>query len=255
MKMTAWAVLAGLLMCQPLWADEQSQLLFGHDDRQAVSVTRTPWQAIAQIETAGENLCSGVLIAPQWVLSAGHCFVDAHHGQDPAINVQFAGARSQFYRPDHLYFPRELINGLKGNGDGFVISAEASPHDVALIHLTKPVAHIAPLPLWRGSSEQLAALLKQDKVSQAGYPADHLDTLLAHQGCQVDKVNADGTLAHRCDTLPGDSGSPLLLEEGGVWWVVGVQSSAPDASERQEADNLAVAVPSVARQLQRWMGG
>jgi protease YdgD len=32
-------------------------------------------------------------------------------------------------------------------------------------------------------------------------------------------------LSHQCDTLPGDSGSPLMLKTDNGWQLIGVQSS------------------------------
>ena len=49
-------------------------------------------------------------------------------------------------------------------------------------------------------------------------------------------------LSHQCDTLPGDSGSPLLLKVNGEWQLIAVQSSAPAAKDRYLADNRAIAV-------------
>jgi protease YdgD len=52
-------------------------------------------------------------------------------------------------------------------------------------------------------------------------------------------------MSHRCDTLPGDSGSPLLLKQDGKWTLIGIQSSAPAAQDRYLADNRALAVPAI----------
>ncbi|HAU6655742.1 TPA: serine protease, partial [Salmonella enterica] len=43
-------------------------------------------------------------------------------------------------------------------------------------------------------------------------------------------------------TLPGDSGSPLLLHTDSGWQLIGVQSSAPAAKDRWRADNRAISV-------------
>ncbi|VFS87043.1 V8-like Glu-specific endopeptidase [Kluyvera cryocrescens] len=43
-------------------------------------------------------------------------------------------------------------------------------------------------------------------------------------------------------TLPGDSGSPLLLKTDAGWQVIAVQSSAPAAKDRWRADNRAISV-------------
>ena len=234
---------------------EKNRLLFGHDDRQPVATDASPWSAVAQIETAEQNLCSGLLIAPQWVLSAGHCFIAANRRQQAALTVRLAGQPHQSQQPDKLFLPQELAAGLTATGDSFIITPVASRYDVALLHLPSPVHAITPVPLWSGDRHSLQIALDQqgNQVNQGGYPQDSLDTLLVHSRCQIRKFNAQGILEHRCDTLPGDSGSPLLLPTHQGWRVIGIQSSAPDANDRWRADNLALAIPTIKSQLDRWM--
>jgi protease YdgD len=64
-------------------------------------------------------------------------------------------------------------------------------------------------------------------VTQSGYPEDHLDNLYTHEDCVVTGWAQTSVLSHQCDTLPGDSGSPLLLKTDDGWQVIAVQSSAP----------------------------
>ena len=80
------------------------------------------------------------------------------------------------------------------------------------------------------------------KVTQAGYPEDHLDTLYSHQNCEVTGWAQTSVMSHQCDTLPGDSGSPLMLHTDDGWQLIGVQSSAPAAKDRWRADNRAISV-------------
>ena len=93
--------------------------------------------------------------------------------------------------------------------------------------------------------------LKQAKrlITQAGYPADHLDDLYSHQNCKVTGWAQQGVLSHQCDTLPGDSGSPLLLKTADGWQLIAIQSSAPAAKDRYRADNRAPAVPGIREAL------
>jgi protease YdgD len=234
---------------------EKETLLFGHDDRQPIANDASPWSAVAQIETAEQNLCSGILIAPQWVVSAGHCFISANRRQQAALTVRLAGQSRKIQHPDRLLLPQELAAGLTADGDSFIITPTASRYDIALLHLPTPVQNITPIPLWSGDQHSLQVALSQqeNQVSQGGYPQDSLDTLLVHFRCQIRKLNAEGILEHRCDTLPGDSGSPLLLPTRQGWRVIGIQSSAPDASDRWRADNLALAIPTVYSLLNHWM--
>lgn len=79
-------------------------------------------------------------------------------------------------------------------------------------------------------------------MTQAGYPEDHLDTLYSHQNCEVTGWAQTSVMSHQCDTLPGDSGSPLMLHTDDGWQLIGVQSSAPAAKDRWRADNRAISV-------------
>ena len=95
-----------------------------------------------------------------------------------------------------------------------------------------------------GDQAALAAALKAAgrKVTRAGYPEDHLDTLYSHRNCEVTGWAQTSVMSHQCDTLPGDSGSPLMLHTDDGWQLIGVQSSAPAAKDRWRADNRAISV-------------
>lgn len=69
-----------------------------------------------------------------------------------------------------------------------------------------------------------------------------LNALYSHQDCVVTGWAQNAVLSHQCDTLPGDSGSPLLLHTDSGWQLIGVQSSAPAAKDRWRADNRAISV-------------
>lgn len=87
--------------------------------------------------------------------------------------------------------------------------------------LRNPPSGITPLPLFDGDKDALTAALKtaDRKVTQSGYPEDHLDDLYTHQDCVVTGWAQNTVLSHQCDTLPGDSGSPLDVADR-VWLAV-----------------------------------
>jgi len=118
--------------------------------------------------------------------------------------------------------------------------------------LHNPPSGIVPIPLFDGSRSDLTAALKESgrKVTQAGYPADHLDSLYSHSDCIVTGWAQRAVLSHQCDTLPGDSGSPLLLKKDDGWQLIAVQSSAPAPVDRYRADNRAIAVTSFKDKLE-----
>ncbi|WP_174847680.1 trypsin-like serine peptidase [Yersinia artesiana] len=235
---------------------DQTTLFFGKDDRTAVTDgSQWPWQAIGQVETASGNLCTATLISPRLALTAGHCVLAPPGKIDRAVALRFISHNGHWkYQITNLetLVDAKLGKKLKPDGDGWIVPPAAAAYDYALIRLTskKPIP-IKPLPLWDGTANELTQALKQvdRKITQAGYPLDHLDTLYSHENCLITGWAQQGVLSHQCDTLPGDSGSPLLLKNGEKWSLIAIQSSAPAAKDRYLADNRALAVTAIKDRL------
>lgn len=235
---------------------DQTTLFFGKDDRTAVTNgSQWPWQAIGQVETASGNLCTATLISPRLALTAGHCVLAPPGKIDRAVVLRFISHNGHWkYQITSLetLVDAKLGKKLKPDGDGWIVPPAAAAYDYALIRLTnkKPLP-IKPLPLWDGTANELTQALKQvdRKITQAGYPLDHLDTLYSHEDCLITGWAQQGVLSHQCDTLPGDSGSPLLLKNGEKWSLIAIQSSAPAAKDRYLADNRALAVTAIKDRL------
>ncbi|EOI7412761.1 serine protease, partial [Yersinia enterocolitica] len=203
---------------------DQTTLFFGKDDRTAVTNgSQWPWQAIGQVETASGNLCTATLISPRLALTAGHCVLAPPGKIDRAVALRFISHNGHWkYQITSLetLVDAKLGKKLKPDGDGWIVPPAAAAYDYALIRLTnKKTLPIKPLPLWDGTANELTQALKQvdRKITQAGYPLDHLDTLYSHEDCLITGWAQQGVLSHQCDTLPGDSGSPLLLKNGEKW--------------------------------------
>lgn len=202
-----------------LSAKDIKTLFFGHDDRKAVNrPEESPWDAIGQLETASGNLCTATLISPHLALTAGHCLLTPPRGKpDKAVALRFISRKGNWVYEIHGIDGRvdpSLGRRLKADGDGWIVPSAAAPSDFGLIVLRYAPSGITPIPLFPGSKADLTAALKaaDRKVTQSGYPEDHLDNLYSHQDCIVTGWAQTSVLSHQCDTLPGDSGSPLLLK-------------------------------------------
>ncbi|AWK14347.1 serine protease [Candidatus Fukatsuia symbiotica] len=236
---------------------ERNLLFFGKDDRIARNDSDNwPWQAIGQVETASGNLCTATLITPNLALTAGHCLLIPPGKKDLAVTLRFVAQQQNWQYQIHqleTLVDINLAKKLRVGENGWIVPPAAATDDFALILLRNTVPlPLKPLPLWQGSTSELTLALKraQRRITQAGYPADHLDALYSHQNCLVTGWAQQGVLSHQCDTLPGDSGSPLLLKNGDNWSLIAIQSSAPTAKERDLADNHALAVTAIRDKLQ-----
>lgn len=235
---------------------EIKTLFFGKDHRKAISdVTAAPWDAIGQLETESGNLCTATLISAHLALTAGHCLLTPPGKFDKPVALRFmasdSGWRYEIHDIDARVEPA-LARKLKADGEGWIVPSDAAPYDYGLVILRNPPSAINPIPLFDGSRSDLTSALKDAgrKVTQAGYPEDHLDTLYSHSDCLITGWAQRAVLSHQCDTLPGDSGSPLLLKNDKGWQVIAVQSSAPAAKDRYLADNRAIAVTSFRDKLE-----
>ena len=230
-------------------AAEKRALFFGEDSRTHITqTTQAPWDAIGQLETTSGNLCTATLIAPNLALTAGHCLLQPPDGKfDQPVALRFISKNGQWrYEIRNIEGRVEdsLSHRLKADGDGWIVPPRAAPSDFALIVLHNAPQGITPVPLFEGSKQRLNDALQAEgrKVTQAGYPEDHLDDLYAHSNCLVTGWAQTSVLSHQCHTLPGDSGSPLMLKTPDGWRIIAVQSSAPAAKDRYRADNRAISV-------------
>lgn len=212
---------------------------FGQDDREIVDATAAPWRMIGRLELQSGGHCSGTMVGPRLVLTAAHCVFLEDGARDPAVSftagaddgagVARAGVVRDWVAPGFDIVRHSETTEIDGLDWAFV-ELDA---DIGAVTGTMDVRQVT-------TEELRAAIDGAWTISQAGYSGDNETRLTAHIDCAVMRVFDDDTIFHQCDTLQGDSGSPLFIEENGRHQIIALESSVYENDDAEFADNMAV---------------
>lgn len=192
--------------------------------REMVKPEGMPWSAVAKINMVEVGSCTGVLIAPTVMLTAGHCMFDQrtrHFIRPSQIHVLLGYNQGEY--TTHVVVSRYRL------ADGYIprLDRKASSADVAILEFDKPVS-ASVVPLSEGDAVPGQAIML------GGYAQDRSQVVLADTGCVVRDLVTVGPgelLEHDCAATHGTSGGPVFSRGAdGRWRVVGVNVAArPDA--------------------------
>jgi Trypsin len=214
-----------------------------HDQRDSFSkALAKQFPSVGRLKVASGWHASGVLIAPQWVVTAGHCTTDDKTKVAPPTEFTIRGKTYKIKRT--VPHPKWVYGDYQG-------------YDIGLIELETPVTNTVPAKLYRGNAEKgkevvmvgygdIGAGKKETDnttVARAGRNVidcflnevkkewgstvlvadfDHPDgkqNALASVGSSPMPVELEGCLAG------GDSGGGVFLKEKGVWYLAGTHTS------------------------------
>ncbi len=172
--------------------------------------------AIGQISYGGQvgaAICTGTLVAPDLVLTAGHCVAPDGEVMQPA-DVQFAAA----WRAGSSLAIR--------HGDEIIMARSAAgqkrdlPQDMALIVLDDPIDANVVVPIALLNPADLAS-----NYAVFGYRRDAPDLLQGALACPLLQAQP-GLLQLGCAVVSGNSGGPVLLQKDGRWRLAAVVVAA-----------------------------
>ncbi len=206
--------------------------IVGQDDRTPLDSTAWPWHSLGRLSINREKgeYCSGALIAPDAVLTAGHCLYNRilKNWQSPEAIIFVAGLNRDTYQASS--HGKAIVHDPDFHVQGEPNLTQIA-HDWAVLRLQEPLP-LKPLPVRRlPASDPKAAHAASAKseaphLLRAGYSMDRPFLLSLHDGCNLlGRLENDAILFTNCDSTYGDSGSPLLMQEGGQFWIVGVGSA------------------------------
>jgi len=209
-------------------ADAVGPGIIGTDDRTLLTAEGAPWDAIGQVNTAGfrsAGQCTGTLVTPSAVITAAHCLANPATGRAfPAGDIHFlATVRGSDYKG---HATARCVRFL----DGGAVPRAPMPArptladlatDAAVIVLDGP-AGVAPAMLATGTTAAM-----EPRLTHVAYPGDRRFAPVVHRNCSLLGTSGDGALwFNDCDTHPGSSGGPVLVEEGGTYKVAAIEVAA-----------------------------
>jgi len=143
--------------------------------------------------------CSASLIAPNKVLTAGHCFSDYYKCENYKVIFDYVDGKTEISKDD-VYSCKKII--FEKYDQTF------KSDDIAIIELDREVVGRTPVRL------QLDTLMKKDdKLSMIGYPFG-MSQKVVEVG-KVLRVNMiTSSFDHDLDSFSVNSGGPIFNEEG-----------------------------------------
>jgi glutamyl endopeptidase len=202
--------------------------LIGVDERVRIMDTHAaPWRMICQLEIIGETgsgVGTGWFAGPRTIITAGHCVHDVQIGGWAKKIIVHPG-RNRDIEPFVVLESTRLSTTRQWFQD------RDPDYDYGAIHLGPAADAVTQRTGWFSTAALNEAALFQQRVNVSGYPGDKGDPPLQplwaseqwFHAKQILRVTSR-RLFYDVDTMGGQSGAPVWIDEGNGPVVVGIHA-------------------------------
>ncbi len=230
--------------------------VFGTDDRTPLDASEARFNdRIGVLVSRGANICTAFCVAPDAIATASHCLFGTEQSRAPdpeklsfSIGAGRSSASSRLSGGNAAGIRKAIRSGTSRLRVTPPIDAV---NDWAIVRLETPICRAGGLALSEAPREEIEKAAAAGRIYQVAMHRDvSAETLFAARPCLIAREfpGAAGTaiardfsdsrdvLLHTCDTGPGSSGSPLLIDGPFGPEVVGINVGTYILSHMSEKD-------------------
>lgn len=214
-----------------------SAIVIRHDvDDSKYRAVTTEFPALVDLPSEGH----GILIAPQWVVTAAHAVTWQPEIKEVVLNGKAREVEKVLVHSGYKKLPQDLIDqAIKTNDATRIVDFLASQDDIALVKLATPVSDVTPATVFSGNNE-MGQTVKLIGKGATGTGQTGQDARASHRNDLRQAYNKivdvkDRWICYVFDTPPagldlegisgdGDSGGPVLIKVEGKWQLAGLAS-------------------------------